>query len=136
MTDKPEVKTDKLPEVPSEETTPQGKETTNMADLQVLDKLIKPYFESYFRHELEMAKQENEFELKMVEHEVKLWKSLLHIISWSLLALLLLAFYLFYTGRDEYAIQLIVGLALVVMAFIAGKGSRTIIKRIMSDDGQ
>lgn len=93
-----------------------------MADLHALDQILRPYFEGHWKNEFEKAKLDTDFELKVLEVEFKFRKWMMIGIFAGIFIVLALAFYLFATERDEYAMQIIVGIVLVVMTFIAGYG--------------
>lgn len=93
-----------------------------IGEISQIDKIIKPYFDAHWKNKLEIAKLQNEYDLKLMEVESKYKNKMLIGIFVAVFFIFGLAFYLFLTNRDDYAMQIIVGIVLVVMTFIAGYG--------------
>jgi hypothetical protein len=90
--------------------------------LRALDLMVRPYFEGHWKNELEKAKLETNFQLKVVEAEFRFRKWMMIGTVGGVFAILGLASYLFATERNDYAMQMVVGIVLVVMTFVAGYG--------------
>ena len=95
-----------------------------MNDIRALDQMLRPYFEGHWKNELEKAKLDTDFESKVLETEFKFRKWMMIGTFAAVFIILILVFYLFATNRDSHAMQLVVGIVLVVMTFIAGRGRR------------
>lgn len=124
----------------TDQNLPEGQLPTKQPDdivldnLRAIDQVVRPYFEGYWKNELENTKLETDFELKVLEAESKFRKWMMIGIFSGVFIILVLAFYLFATERNDYAMQIIVGIVLVVMTFIAGYGLSASIRSKATED--
>lgn len=94
----------------------------DIKDLKGLDQLIRPYFEGHWENKLKTNKMEIDFELKVLETKNRHNRFVLLGLFAIAAIVLLLSFYLFLTGRDKSAMDLVVIVILVTTSALAGYG--------------
>ena len=107
---------------PNDELPQKQPEGVGMPDLQTIDSMVRPYFEGHWKNTLERTRLEADFRLEVLKTEFRFRKWMTIGIFVTVFIIIGLAFYLFATDRSDQAMQIIVGVVLVVMTFIAGYG--------------